>query len=269
VGGTCPVQFGLNSSSVEVPTVNIVNTYAMANGLPIDDPASGYDITDPWSNREPRFYKDIIVDGDQMVATSNAGADQFAQLYSGGRHRGSSNGSVTGFYYKRYSPLGCNQWEGKADAFQAFIPYMRLADVYLMYAEATLQGYGLTATAQGYTMTPVQALEVVRSRAQLPPLPDRYTSAKEAFMECIIRERAIELAFEAARHHDLRRWNISGEDKYKKKLALFFDRGPDGKPINIEERVHITRVFDKKHNWWPFQTSLTKLYPGFQQNPGW
>jgi hypothetical protein len=274
LGATCPVQFELNVSTVEVPTVNIVNTYAMANGLPVDDPESGYNPANPWANREPRFYSDIIVDGDEMVEVdipdANKAFNKYAELFTGGRHRGSSNGSVTGFYYKRYSPIGCNIWQSsKANSLQAFIPYMRLADVYLMYAEATLHGYGLNGTANGYSMTPREALEKIRSRALLPPLPDRLVNTKELLMEAIIRERAIEFAFEAARHHDLRRWNISGQDKYKRKLGLFFDRGPDGKPVNIEERVIITRVFDKKHNWWPFQTRFTNLYPGFQQNPGW
>jgi hypothetical protein len=88
-----------------------------------------------------------------------------------------------------------------------------------MYAEATLHGYGLNGTANGYGMTPPEALETIRSRAQLPPLPERLVNTKELLMEAIIRERAIELAFEAARHHDLRRWNISGQDKYKRKLG--------------------------------------------------
>jgi len=274
VGATCPTQFELNASTVEVPTVNMVDSYFMENGLPIDDPESGYDPTDPWSNREPRFYKDIIKDGDKMVEnTTNARAieNQYAELFTTGKHRGNDGfrGSVTGFYYKRYSPIGCNAWDGKVDAFQAYIPYMRLADVYLMYSEAVLHGYGLGSSSASYNMNPVQALEIIRDRAQLPPLPDRYINTKEALMESIIRERCVELAFEAARHHDLRRWNISGEEKYIRKYALYFDRGPDGKPINIEKRVHITRVFQKKHNWWPFQTNFTKLYPEFQQNPGW
>ncbi len=63
----------------EVPTWNYIKNYAMANGLPIDDPASGYDPNDPWANREPRFYSDIAVDGDKMVASAAAGPDQYIQ----------------------------------------------------------------------------------------------------------------------------------------------------------------------------------------------
>ncbi len=269
VGATCPVEMGGNSSSVEVPTQNYIKNYGMANGLPIDDPLSGFNPNDPWKNRDPRFYKDIIVDGDQLVASSSAGADRYAQLYNGGRHKGGSKGSVTGYYYKRWSPLGCNQWENKWNNFQAYIPYMRLADVYLMYAEAVLQGYGSASASVPGSITAEEAVNIIRRRAQLPNLTSSYTATKDKFMDVIVRERAVELGFEGHRFHDLRRWNLAGDPKYKDKTALDFDRGANGKPINIKERVVITRVFDKKHNWLPFQVSFTKLYKEFPQNPGW
>lgn len=269
VGATCPVEMGGNSSSVEVPTQNIIKNYGMANGLPIDDPNSGFNPNDPWTGRDPRFYKDIIIDGDQLVASSSAGSDRYAQLYNGGRHKGGSKGSTTGFYYKRWSPLGCNQWENKWNNFQSYIPYLRLADVYLMYAEAVLQGYGSASASVPGGITAENAVNLIRNRATLPNLTSSYTATKDAFMETIIRERAVELAFEGHRWMDLRRWNLAGDAKYKDKTALDFDRGTNGKPINIKERVVITRVFDKKHNWLPFQVSFTKLYKGFSQNPGW
>ncbi len=85
----------------------------------------------------------------------------------------------------------------------------------------------------------------------------------------IIRERAVELAYEAHRFCDLRRWNLNGEIEYREKTAIDFDRGIDGKPINLQERIIITRVVEKKHNWLPLPLSNTNLYPEFPQNPGW
>lgn len=269
VARTVPVEMGLGNGNVEVPTQNHVKNYGMANGLPIDDPLSGFNPNDPWTNREPRFYKDIIIDGDELATSTAAGIDRYAQLYNGGRHKGGSQGSVTGYYYKKFAPKGCNKWEGKQNSYQSYVPYMRLADVYLMYAEAVLQGYGTAQSSVPGSITAEQAVNVIRNRAQLPNLTSSYTGTKGKFMEVIIRERAVELAFEAHRFHDLRRWNISGETKYKEKTAINFDRGPNGKPINIRESVVQTRVFDKKHNWLPFQVSFTKLYKDFPQNPGW
>ena len=80
---------------------------------------------------------------------------------------------------------------------------------------------------------------------------------------------SVELAFEGLRWHDLRRWNIAGEKKYKEKTVIDFDRGANGKPINLKERIVVTRVFDKKHNWLPLPVNQVNLYPAFGQNPGW
>lgn len=273
VTGTSPFCEGYQAP--EVPTHNYIKNYAMANGLPIDDPNSGYNENDPWTGREPRFYTDIIIDGDQLVYSTAGGNDRFAQLYTNGRHRTNNNGptkagSITGYYYKRFSPIGCNSWDNKWASFQAYIPYLRLADVYLMYAEAVLQGYGSASSqASNYTLTAEQALNVIRNRAQLPNISNKYTAKKEAFMGEIIRERAVELAFEAHRFCDLRRWNLNGDTKYLQKTAIDFDRGVNGKPVNLKERVVINRIVEKKHNWLPFQVDFTTIYPDFPQNPGW
>ncbi len=266
-----PVPFGAGNNRTEVPTHNYVKNYGMAGGLPIEDPASGYNPADPWSNRDPRFYNDIVYDGALMVQ-SNATAAQphkNAKLYTGGLHKAGTNGSVTGYFYKKFTPLGCNQWDNRWGAHQAYHPWLRLADVYLMYAEAALHGYGSPTSSAPGSLTALQAVNIIRNRAQLPDLTPAYSSTKEQLMESIIRERAVELAFEGHRFFDLRRWNISGQQKYTEKTAIDFDRGPDGKPINMTERIVTTRVYEKKHNWLPFQVSFTKLYQDFPQNPGW
>ena len=270
-GGMVPSSIGLNSgSSADVPTHNYIKNYAMANGLPIDDPESGYNPSDPWSNREPRFYKDILYDGCQIW--NQEGSDKYAQLYNGGRHRNGINpASSTGYYYLRYAPLGKDFTTSKADQLQSYKPYLRLADIYLMYAEAVnfSSNGGPTATASNYSMKAVDALNVVRNRAQLPDLADNYYRNKDVFFEEIVRERAVELAFEGQRFDDLRRWNRNYDPRYLEKTAIDFDRGEDGKPINVRERVVIKRAVSKKHNWLPIQTKYTTQYSGFPQNPGW
>ena len=103
----------------------------------------------------------------------------------------------------------------------------------------------------------------------MPDIDARYLGSKEAFMGEIVRERAVELAFEGLRWHDLRRWMLAGQKKYKEKTAIDFDRGANGKPLNLRERLVVTRVFDQKHNWLPLPTNQVNLYPSFGQNPGW
>lgn len=265
-----PVQFGAGNTRVEVPTQNYVENYGMENGLPLDDPASGFNPDDPFSHREPRFYVDIVVDGDRIVNSSSAGDNQFAQLFNGGIHKGGAQGSVTGYLYRKYTPLGCNQWDRGWDNFQAYQPRLRLGDIYLMYAEAVLWGYGSAkASATGINLTSEQAFNTIRNRALLPDIDQKFLATKESFMEEIIRERAVELAFEGLRWFDLRRWNLLGEMKYREKYALDYDRGPNGKPINIQKRLVTTRVVEKKHNWLPLPVNDISLYAEFPQNPGW
>lgn len=260
-------QMQIVNTSPETPTENFVNAYYMANGLPITDPNSGYNEKDPWSNREPRFYKDIVYDGAKIVNSSQAGIDQFAQLYNGGRHRGGQTGSPTGYFMKRWVPTGCNVWDNKNNAFSGYIPHMRLADVYLLYAEAVVNGYGTPQSNVQGCIPAEEAVNVIRNRAQLPDLTPAYTASKDAFMADLMQERRIELAWDLNRFNDLRRWNLNTTEVNK--TIIDFDRGTDGKPVNIVRRTHTVRVAEKKHNWLPVAVTLTKMYPEFYQNPGW
>lgn len=254
-------------------THNYAKNYGMANGLPIDDPASGYNPLDPWTGREPRFYQDVVIDGDEIAPVAAAGLNRYARLFNGSPQRSlaSACGNVTGYYFKRWWWLGCDSWENQFGSQTAYMPWLRLADIYLMYSEACLQGYGSAAGSDPtYGMTAEQALNVIRNRAHLPNISASYTTTKDKFMGEIIRERAVEFSMEAfARWYDLRRWNLNADPKYLNKTAIDFDRGPDGKPINLKERVVITRLISKKNNWLPIPTDQTSLFEDFPQNPGW
>jgi len=253
-------------------TNNYVKNWGMANGLPISDPASGYNPSDPWVNRDPRFYKTVIVDGDQLCVSTAAGNDRFAQFYTGGFHRNTSNSNVnvTGFCAKKYWNQTVNRYDGSgATKFQFMVPSMRLSDVYLMYSEAVLQGFGTAKSSFPGSITAEAAINKIRNRATLPNIDAKFVANKDLFMEEIIRERAVELSFERQRWYDLRRWMISGQTKYKEKTSLEFTRDAKGKPINMTEVVVVTRVFDEKHYWLPLPINQVTLYPEFKQNPGW
>ena len=207
--------------------------------------------------------------------TAVALENEFAQLDNNGRHRHGSvaaagvMGSVSGYFIKKFMPLGVNPYDADWNTFLACPPRLRLADVYLMYGEAVYFGYGSASSSHpGCVYTAQSAIEKIRNRAQLPPLPDRYYSGDQ-FMETLIRERTVEFAFEGLRFIDLRRWNVAGDLKYRQKTIINFELDASSEPINFQEVVRVTRVFDKKHNWFPFQTEFTNIYEGFQQNPGW
>ena len=276
LGGTCPVTLGMNSGTNQFcPTHNILKNFGMANGLPLDDPESGFDPEDPWTGRDPRFYKVVVYDGTRISNYSDV-RDQYAELFNGGRHRAGGSygvtGSATGYYMKKFNLLGPTFTTALANVMQEYIPFLRMADVYLMYAESVnwMTGGGPTAKASNYSMTALEAINAVRNRAQIPGLTPPYYASKDEFFEAIVRERAVELIMEAKRFDDLRRWNRIADPRYLEKTAIDFSRGADGKPVNISERVVITRVASSpKMNWLPIQVKYTTQYAGFKQNPGW
>jgi starch-binding outer membrane protein, SusD/RagB family len=76
---------------------------------------------------------------------------------------------------------------------------MRLADVYLMYAEATNEINGPQGDA-------IDLVNKVRRRGNLPPLGGAKIAGKAAFFDAIEQERIVELMAEGQRSFDLRRW---------------------------------------------------------------
>ena len=256
-------------AGISSPAANYVNNFGMANGLPLDAAGSGYDNADPWTNRDPRFYKCITYDGVRIIQGTGNPDFRFANLYNGGNLRRDNDASRTGYLVGKFVTNKCNNIDNEWNNINIIIPYVRLADVYLMYSEAVLQGYGTPQSSYPGYLTAIEAFNKIRQRANMPGIDARYIGTKEDFMSELIRERAVELAFEGLRWHDLRRWKLAGEKKYKEKTAIDFDRGGNGKPINLRERLIVTRVFDQKHNWLPLPTNQVNLYPSFGQNPGW
>ncbi|MFW5754181.1 MAG: RagB/SusD family nutrient uptake outer membrane protein, partial [Marinilabiliaceae bacterium] len=269
---------------VFAPTANYVSYYGMENGLPIadpeePDPESGYDPEHPWQNRDPRFYHDIVYDGVQCVEDPAAGDDMYANLFSGGSYRDPNSGSRTGYLNYKFIPNTVNDWDGGQDqSHHMHLSYMRLADVYLMYAEAAANSsYGLDGTPSGYSKNAVQAVDFVRDRAGVPGVADKFTGSTEEFMKELRRERAVELAFEHHRFNDLRRWLLLTERPYTLKTSHEFERAegfdPDNprenRVVNLSEEVILERDFSDKHYWLPLKTDDVNMYEELDQNPGW
>lgn len=282
-----PSQIAQGDGIVLCPSANYVNYYGMANGLPLNDPASGFDPTHPWKNRDPRFYNDIIYDGVKVVAgTITNPSDEvwrYANLYTGGNYSNDPRKvSRTGYLNYKFIPIGANIWDntyGYSYATHFHLTWLRLADVYLMYAEAVAQAYGSPAAKDnGYSKTAVEALNIIRQRAGIGNLADKYAASLDGFMSELRRERAVELAFEGHRFNDLRRWLLLTEYPYNVKTKQEFDRAAEldpkinpkeNKVLNFREEVVVERNLTSKHYWFPFKTQDVSIYPGFEQNPGW
>jgi hypothetical protein len=257
------------------PTHNFIhNNFGMANGLSIENDISGaygtpiYDPAKPFENRDPRFYKWITVDGDVLSDKPAAGNHQTAKLYTGGAHRSSGSGSMTGYFYKKFLPTLYSKWNtGVVKNNTPWRIRMRLTDVYLMYAEALHAAKNSASTAPAsYNLTAEQVVNLLRDRAGVPHVHASIVGNPTKFMDELRRERSVELSFEAHRWVDLRRWVLADQLKYRMKTGLDFPKDHS----YFQEFELITRVCDyPKHFWMPFETNQTQFYEGFPQNPGW
>ena len=267
------------------PAANYVNYFGMANGLPLNDPQSEFNDEQPWKGRDPRFYNNFIYDGVRMIKapSDNNKQYQYANFYDGGNCcNDPRTTSRTGYFNYKFIPVGANKDDndygyGKATHFH--LSWLRLAEVYLLYAEAVAQGYGSpTAKATTFTKSAVDAVNVVRERAGVEGVATAYTADLEKFMGEVRRERAVELAFEGHRFNDLRRWKLLTEYPYNIKTMQKFDRAEEFDPAadpkerkvrNFREVVVTERKLSGKHYWLPFKTDDVTMYPEFYQNPGW
>ncbi len=112
--------------------------------------------------------------------------------------------------------------------------YMRLADIYLMAAEAVNELDGPAAAAQ--YMRPVLAR--VLPAAKVNALMAQYTASKTAFFSGIVDQRALEFAGEMLRKADLIRWNLIDQKMQEAKDKLTQMREKTGKFANYPDKVY-------------------------------
>lgn len=292
------------------PTANLIDQYGMANGQPIYlvrngeyvlNPESGWDPEHPYKDRDPRFYHDIVFDGFHYVINTEPISKnekqmecEYCSLYSGGAMRSVDNGSSTGYFIQKLVPHQCNEgdrWytEGEGHTLQCYLPYMRLADIYLMYAEARAAVAKSVADIKARTdycsLSAVDAINALRDRVSSGDWPMEHVQAnlmdtREHFIDEVRRERAVELAFEGFRWCDLQRWLLLTESPYTLKYSHEFERlekndwfkrhdPKDARVGNFHRENLILRRFEAKHYWFPLPDKDTYLYEGFPQNPGW
>lgn len=273
---------------IHQPTANYVKYYGMANGLPLDDPDSGFDPKHPFKNRDPRFYHDIVFDGFKYINMTIAKEEddyqfKYIQMYTGSNLRSSaSQGCRTGYYCQKLVPHQANKYDGMYNwggALQCDLPYMRLADLYLMYAEAGAAVQGANYKSSKLDLTAVDAINVLRNRVDAGHVADKFVADQKKFMDEVRRERAVELAFEGFRWNDLQRWLLLTEYPYNIKTSQEFKRvgnydftkndPRDAEVTGWSEKRIVTRDFSEKHYLLPLKESDVYLYPEFGQNPGW
>ena len=205
-------------AAAQCPTQNFVDKFETADGWPLNTEeqraaataAGKYNEQDPYKNRDPRFENAVIYN--QCNFQGYAPASLYINP-DGSKPAGSmltypqsaSDGITETFYYerKRTGPLSNkgNQNVMLTD------PIIRLAEVYLNYAEAANEAWGPNGKAPSATLSSLEAVNVIRARVDLPGVQDAYTADKDSFRDRIKNERTVELCFEGNHYFcDIRRW---------------------------------------------------------------
>jgi len=249
-----------------LPMQNLVDDYEMINGKPISDPTSGYDINNPYKDRDPRFAATILYNG---AAYRERNVETFIP---GGKDSKDGNDnwntSKTGYYLKKFMnnsyPLQ-NPW-GNA-GFQPWI-YFRYAEILLNYAEAANEAYGPDVVAPGASMTARQAVNMVRARVgvNMPALAVGLTQSQ--MRDAVRYERRVELAFEEHRYYDVRRWKIADVTENKPAGGIIVTKAGTG--FTYTSKVALDgRKFETKHYWLPIPRAEILASGGkLEQNTG-
>jgi hypothetical protein len=290
-------------SQVQVP-LKIAEMFHTNHGIPIENDLTWNDVnpyelreggnSERWYirrgyttvnlnfNREPRFYAWLGFDGGLWYGQKTEINDPVpgdllwvaCRIDGAQRKIGNDWGPVTGYYPKKFIHYQSRQ-TGAISYYPERYPWpmLRLADLYLLYAEAINESEGPNGVHSnelfGY-------IDSVRTRAGLPGIkkawddysdtPGKYNT-QTGMQEIIHRERLIELALEGQRFWDLRRW---------KEVAAEYEKGIYGfkvtasKPEDYYQKISLAeQKFGIKDYFWPISIEYIEQNPNLVQNTGW
>ncbi|MEJ7828722.1 MAG: RagB/SusD family nutrient uptake outer membrane protein [Segetibacter sp.] len=250
-----PTSYG-GAQSLISPTQNHVDLYEIAtSGKPITDPTSGYNPQQPYLNRDPRFYANIIYNDQTWQGRK-------VEINTGGRDVSATSNifTKTGYYLKRLWPEAIRSTGGITQTVNYV--FFRYAEVLLNYAEALNE-------AEGPVTNVHNAVNAIRNRAGMPSLPA--SLSKDALRERIRNERAVEFAFEDMRWWDILRWK-KGQELVKQpmrgmqitKTGTTFAYAPFTLAANYQ------KIFEDHMHLYPIPaTEIYKSTGALKQNPGW
>lgn len=118
--------------------------------------------------------------------------------------------------------------------------YLRLADVYLMAAEAVNEIDGATAAAPYLKPILDRALPAAKVTAYMSAA----TASKSAFFDAIVEQRALELAGEMLRKADLIRWNMLSSKLAEAKQKMIDLRTRTGAYADLPKKIYYTYAED-------------------------
>lgn len=279
-------------------TLNIVEKFYSKNGVPIEEDktypyTTRFDLvtvpsTDAYKydlvagattvrmnmDRENRFYGTLTFDAGRVYmnqAGSDANAYNIDLKYAGASGKVDPNNyNWTGYAAKKY--YNYQNTVGASSAYTARpfgFPIMRLANLYLYYAEALNEVNGPSAEAYQYVDRVRQRVGlkgVVESWAEFSINPSK-PSTKDGFREIIKRERTSEFALEAMRFWDLRRWKDAVKELNAPILGWDINQSTPGSYYRTT--LLYTRSFIERDYFWPISLSERRRNPNLVQSAGW
>lgn len=237
------------------PLHNLVEKYETINGkLPDDDPE--FNPQNPFVNRDPRFYASILYDGAMFQGR------EVETFLPGGLDTnegpvGSWNASESGYYVYKFIDESI---VAPTESYSGNTPwiFVRYAEILLNYAE-TQYFLGNEDECRKY-------INMVRSRESVS-MPD-VTDSGDELLKRLQNERFIELAFEAHRYFDVRRWKIAPEvlNIDAKRMSIYKDPDTGVKTYTVIDFQE--RAFYEKNYLVPIPQSEIDKNPLLEQNPG-
>lgn len=148
-----------------------------------------------------------------------------------------------------------------SDRTDAYWPFLRLADIVLLYAEAQCE------LSSGVSDEAVRALNQVRQRSNATlavTSGDGALATKVALRSAIFEERAKELALEGDRRWDLIRWGL-----YLDVMNSIGGTNEDGTKTNYDE-ASVNKHRETKHLLFPIPSAEVSTNDAItENNPGW
>lgn len=233
--------------------------------------------------REPRFYSWVTFQGgyfeirEEQSDTYSSDANKFQRdgqsgrvicdfLKNGeqGRRNRTNNYTPGGYLNKKACPPDLGMKRSGPQVRNHPWPIIRLADLYLLYAEALVENNDL-AEAKTY-------LNKVRVRAGIPDVdaswaPTGVTLDQAKLRQIVRQERQIEFYLENQNFWDMRRWLLA-EEAFGHKV-----KGMNIEATTIEEFAKLTEIpferkFEKYHYFLPVPLGEIQKASNLVQNPG-
>lgn len=254
-------------------------------------------MTVPYLNlhREPRFYGSMAFNGSRWFGggykvPEKANAEEYQYTVKSLAGNTSTNPagrvgqqyySATGYFIRKLASYKTNvpTNNGGFTEEKYFWPIMRMADLYLLYAEA------LNESQEAPTPDIWENwIDPIRKRSGLKGVADSWSKhsiysekcrEKNGLRNIIHQERIIELAFEGHNYYDIRRWSGgTNKDRYdimdqmNQPIKGWNCDGMDDESYN-QVRVIYSISYSLRDYLWPIKESNIDVNPNLVQNPGW